>query len=117
MNITESVKTVLTKYADFTGRARRSEYWWYCLAYGVISSLLSALGQNIKFFSILGGIFALALLVPSIAVGARRLHDIGKSGWWQLISLIPVVGAIILIIWTVKDSAPGENQYGPNPKE
>ncbi len=78
-------------------------------ALGFIEGLLGGPG-------ILGMIYALAVLIPGIAVSVRRLHDIGKSGWWILISLVPIVGVIILLVFTVLDSTPGENQYGPNPK-
>ena len=117
MSFMESITTVLQKYCDFNGRARRSEYWWFALAYSILSSVLSALSQNSTIFMILNLIVALGLLLPSLGVSVRRLHDIGKSGWYLLFALIPVVGAIIVIIWHCKDSQPGENQYGPNPKE
>jgi len=67
-------------------------------------------------FFALYGIYALAALVPSLAVDVRRLHDIGKSGWWLLIAFVPIVGGIILLVWCATDSQPGDNQYGPNPK-
>ena len=117
MTIVEAVQSVLSRYVDFSGRSRRSEYWWFCLANLIISSVLNGLGQNIKLFSILAGLYALAVLLPSLAVGIRRLHDTGKSGWWLLIACVPIVGSILLIVWMCKDSDPGENQYGPNPKE
>ncbi|MCR5474575.1 MAG: DUF805 domain-containing protein [Lachnospiraceae bacterium] len=116
MSFVESIQTVLGKYCDFQGRARRSEYWWYTLAYCVVSGILSGLAQNSTLFGVISGIFSLALLLPSLGVSVRRLHDINKSGWWLLIGLIPIIGWIILLIWEVKDSDPGDNQYGPNPK-
>ena len=97
------------KYADFNGRARRKEYWWYAL-FQYIAFLV------IGFIPIIGLLAALALIVPSLAVAVRRLHDIGKSGWNMLLLLIPFVGAILLLIFLTRDSAPGTNQYGPNPK-
>lgn len=116
MDIKTAVETVvLNKYADFNGRARRSEYWWFTLAYFVASIVLSVI-DGIWGTPVLQGLLGLGLLVPSLAVGARRLHDIGKSGWMLLISLIPIVGAIILIIWLAKDSDPRPNEYGPSPK-
>lgn len=117
MSFVDAIKNVFSNYANFKDRARRSEYWYFCLFQIVVSGVLSALGQQIGIFSVLGGLFSLAILVPSLAVTARRFHDIGKSGWWMLISLVPLVGAILCIIWMAKDSDPGENQYGPNPKE
>ena len=117
MSFVESIQTVvLQKYCDFKGRARRSEYWWFELGYCILSGVLSGLGQNSMIFSVISGIVSLALLLPALGVSVRRLHDIGKSGWWLLIELIPVVGLIIIIVWQCKDSEPGDNQYGPNPK-
>ena len=115
--------TALRKYAVFTGRSRRSEYWYFALFYFLILFALSivdvfagtmSVEAEIGLFS---GIFGLAMVIPSIAVGVRRLHDIGKSGWWILIGFIPLVGWIILLVWACRDSQPGANAYGPNPKE
>ncbi len=106
----------LKKYADFSGRARRREYWMFVLVNLVISCVLAGLGYVSNAFNVLSYIYALAVLVPSFAVGWRRLHDTGRSGWWMLIGLIPLVGAIILIVFFLQDGAPGDNQYGPNPK-
>lgn len=101
---------VLKKYTVFTGRARREEFWLFALVSFVISFVLSFLGP-------LGFLYSLGVMVPCLALGARRLHDTGRSGWWQLLGFIPLVGAIVLIIFAVQDSQPGENQYGPNPKQ
>ncbi|MBY4593996.1 DUF805 domain-containing protein [Ottowia caeni] len=112
----------LKKYATFSGRAQRAEYWYFVLFYILILFGLTLIDSITGSYSaesgmgLLGGIFTLLLLIPSIAVGARRLHDTGRSGWWLLIALIPLVGAIVLLVFTVQDSTPGENQYGPNPK-
>ncbi|WHI53020.1 DUF805 domain-containing protein [Microbulbifer sp. MLAF003] len=104
----------LSKYADFSGRARRTEFWMFTLVYFVlsigISILDAALGAG--FLAIL---FALAMLVPTISITARRLHDTGRSGWWQLLSLIPLIGGIVLIIFLVLDSTE-ENKWGISPK-
>ena len=116
MSFVEAITSVLSQYANFNGRARRSEYWYYVLAYAIISAVLNALAQYSSIFTILSGIFGLALICPTLAVAVRRLHDIGKSGWYYLFALIPLVGAIILLVWFVKDSEPGDNVYGPNPK-
>ncbi len=116
VGFTEAVKSVLSKYADFSGRARRSEYWFWGLATilgYMVALILTAIAKP---FTLLAIIFYLGILVPSIAVGARRLHDTGKSGWWLLISVVPLIGGIVLLVFTVTDSAPGSNQYGPNPK-
>jgi len=110
---------VLKKYAVFNGRARRAEYWWFFLFSVIISIVLSVIDGFItgpQGIGILGLIYSLAVLIPSIAVGIRRLHDTGRSGWWLLISFVPLIGAIVLIVFFVLDSQPGENQYGPNPK-
>ena len=107
---------VLKKYAIFNGRARRKEYWMFFLFNLIISIVLFLISLVIK-TEILSYIYMLAVLMPGIALGARRLHDTNRSGWWLLISFVPVVGLIVLIIFFVQDSTPGENKYGPNPKE
>ncbi len=110
----------LKQYAVFSGRASRSQYWYFALCSAIISIILSiidnAIGLGGETIGLLSGLYSLAVLVPSLAVLARRLHDTGKSGWWILIGLIPVIGAIVLIIFAVMDSQPGTNEYGPNPK-
>ena len=117
MTIQESIQTVVfQKYCNFEGRARRSEYWWFVLAYGVVSMVLGFLGKHIGLFRIVDILFALGLLLPALGVAVRRLHDIGKRGWWLLIALVPLVGAILLIVWYAQDSVPGNNMYGENPK-
>lgn len=118
--------THVIKTFDFNGRARRAEYWKFAIIYGVIASILSGVASGLAanpdlstvgiVFYIIYGVFCLALLVQSIAVCVRRLHDIGKSGFAIFISLIPFVGSIILLVWTCTDSERGENQYGPSPK-
>jgi uncharacterized membrane protein YhaH (DUF805 family) len=106
---------VLKKYADFSGRARRKEFWMFALINFVVMVVLSFVDGMIG-MPVLGLIYALGVLLPSLAVGARRLHDIGKSGWWQLVGLVPFIGILVLIIFFVLDSNPGDNKYGPNPK-
>ncbi|RZT89216.1 uncharacterized membrane protein YhaH (DUF805 family) [Pseudonocardia sediminis] len=121
---------VLRQYADFSGRARRKEFWMFVLFNVIVAIVLSildnALGLSTStatesgfYYSagILTSIYQLAVLIPSLAVGARRLHDTGRSGWWQLIAFIPLVGAIILIVFWASDGHRGPNQHGPNPKE
>ena len=109
---------ITNKYADFNGRATRSEYWYFTLfsliAYiiaGVIDGLLVNITGGLPILSI---ILMLGFLVPAIAVGVRRLHDIGKSGWWYLLAIVPLV-SLVLIAFFVMDSRE-DNQYGPNPK-
>ena len=124
MTIKEAVTTVFKKYATFSGRARRSEYWYWVLFTSVVAGVLSALasatghdGEPGGFFNLLASLFSLAILVPNLAVAWRRLHDIGKKGSWYFIVFIPIVGWIWLIVLLCKDSQPGDNEYGPNPKE
>ena len=106
---------VLKKYAEFSGRARRKEFWMFAL-FNIIIAVVLGIVDGFIGMPILGGLYSLAVLLPGIAVGARRLHDIGKSGWWLLIGFVPLIGFIVLIIFFVMDSNPGDNQYGPNPK-
>jgi uncharacterized membrane protein YhaH (DUF805 family) len=107
---------VLKKYAVFEGRARRMEYWMFVLCNLVVSIVLGFI-LGLLHIPVLIYLYSLAVLLPSIAVGARRLHDTGKTAWWLLIGFIPFIGAIVLIIFFVIDSQPGPNQYGPNPKD
>ena len=107
---------VLKKYAVFEGRARRTEYWMFFLFNLIISFVIGFVEGMFGSPGILYLIYALAVLIPGIAVSVRRLHDIGKSGWWILIGLVPLVGPIILLVFAVMDSQPGDNEFGPNPK-
>ncbi|HOK77375.1 MAG TPA: DUF805 domain-containing protein [Verrucomicrobiota bacterium] len=107
----------LKKYAVFEGRARRREYWFFVLFNLIISFVLGFIEGLFGGPGVLGAIYGLAVLIPGIAVAVRRLHDTGRSGWWLLIGLVPVVGFIVLLVFMVMDSTPGPNQYGPNPKE
>ena len=111
------------KYAVFEGRARRKEYWFFVLFYLIFAFVLGFIDglagtvQAQTDIGLFGTIFGFALLLPSLAVAVRRLHDTGRSGWWVLINLIPVIGMIVFIVFAVQDSQPGENRFGPNPKE
>jgi uncharacterized membrane protein YhaH (DUF805 family) len=107
---------VLKKYAVFSGRARRKEFWMFYLFYFIIVVVLSVIEMAIGIPYILSGLYSLALVIPSIAVTVRRLHDTGRSGWWWWILLVPLVGWIVLLVFMVLDSQPGDNEYGPNPK-
>jgi len=109
----------LKKYAQFSGRSRRAEYWQYALFIGIVYVVLAVLAAASKSSVVFGllAVFYLGILVPSLAVGVRRLHDTGKSGWWLLFGIVPIVGGITLLVFTCLDSQPGPNQYGPNPKE
>ena len=118
MGFGEALQSVFGKYATFSGRARRSEYWYFVLLQVIVTAVLNGLysaTESVAFSAILV-LFDLALLVPSLAVCWRRLHDIGKSGGYYFFVLIPLVGWILLLVWMCQDSQPGENQYGPNPK-
>lgn len=110
------------KYACFSGRARRQEYWMFVLfnfiagiIIGVIAGVLVSV-TNVTAFAYLGSIYNLAVLIPGFAVHFRRLHDTGRSGWWWLLAFIPIIGWIVLLVFCCLDSQPGENKYGPNPK-
>lgn len=118
-------KSVLTeKYADFTGRVRRAEFWWFALmnfvAYigiFVVALILVSISDALTSIAIiLYVVYLLGVLVPGLAVAVRRLHDTGKSGWMLLIGLIPFVGPIVLLVFYLIDGQPGENQYGASPK-
>ena len=114
MSFTTAIKTCFQKYVDFSGRARRSEYWYFSLFTTLLSMVAGILfGAESIFVSLA----SLAVFLPGLAVTCRRLHDIGKSGWWMLIAFVPLVGIILLLVWECKDSAPGTNAYGANPKE
>ncbi|OAI39949.1 hypothetical protein AYO38_01250 [bacterium SCGC AG-212-C10] len=110
---------VLKKYTLFDGRAGRREFWMFALisfGIGVVLAIIDAiLGTQSGGIGLIGSLYSLAVLLPSLAVGSRRLHDTGRSGWLQLLGLIPVVGIIILIVFWAQDSAPGSNSYGPHP--
>ena len=120
MSFGEAVRTCFQKYADFSGRASRPEYWWFALftvlvyaalfvlasAVGTASDALAGLVALLLFAAILG------LILPSIAAAVRRLHDTGRSGWWYLIGLVPYVGGLVLIVLLALEGTPGANQYG-----
>ena len=127
MKMMEAVRTCFKKYVDFSGRARRSEYWKFSLfnvLVSVVIMVVAALfsdtpektGAGFAAISGLSGLYTLVALLPGIAASVRRLHDVGRSGGYMLFALIPAVGAIMLLIWLIQDSDPGDNQYGPNPK-
>ena len=130
VSMPEAIKLLFKNYANFRGRSSRSEYWWVylaqqivffplCMAFQVLEYMVKdGYGITIGFAIIMAcvGLFmfmlAMALLVPVLALACRRLHDIGKSGWWLFIDLIPIVGSIILIVWMIRGSDPGENEFG-----
>lgn len=114
MSFKEAVTTCFRKYADFAGRARRSEFWYFCLFTGLVTGALSVIFGDGSFITTA---FSVATFVPSLAVSWRRMHDIGKSGAWNFLAFVPVVGTIIVLIWECRDSESGTNAYGPNPKK
>jgi uncharacterized membrane protein YhaH (DUF805 family) len=115
---------VLGKCATFAGRARRKEYWMFalinfviCVALGIVAmTMLGASQKSALMIDAVLGVYFLLILLPSIAVTVRRLHDTGRSGWWFWIQLVPLVGPVVLFVFTVLDSTPGSNPYGPSPK-
>lgn len=115
----ENYVNVLKRYVDFNGRASRSEFWMFALVNLLVSIVITIVdkfvGLKIGIFSALNLLYTIGVLLPSIAVAVRRLHDTSKSGWWYFIALIPIIGTIALIIFWATDSTPGENQYGANP--
>lgn len=124
MGFADAVKSVLVEnYANFKGRARRSEYWYFVLFNALLNLVLFGLTLIVPEVAYLSMLVGLVLLIPGLAVVVRRFHDIGKSGWnyaWVLLAVIPIAGlvvAILFLIWFCRDSQPGENKWGPNPKE
>ncbi len=114
---------VLQNYATFTGRARRSEYWYFVLFNGIFS-IVAMILDNVLGVALEGigygplyGLYLLAMLIPGLAVVVRRLHDVGKSGWMYFIVLIPIIGAIWILVLLLTDSQVGSNKWGENPKE
>lgn len=107
---------VLKNYVGFSGRARRTEFWMFMLFNFIAAVIVGILDNVLGLSSVLAGLYSLAILLPTIALWIRRLHDTGKSGAWVLLALIPAVGAIVLLVFACLDSDPAANQYGPNPK-
>lgn len=114
MDFMQAVKSVLGNYANFNDRSRRSEFWWWTLAYIVAYAGIYFVGGIAGMGEILASLLALGLLIPNLAVAVRRFHDIGKSGWWVLIGIIPILGAIAFIYFFVQPSE-GPNKYGEGP--
>ncbi len=113
----DAVKRAVTvNYCNLNGRSSRSEYWWYALAVAILNVVISTvLSGSPSVMQAVSGVITLGLLLPGLGLAVRRLHDINKSGWYLLLALIPIVGAIILIVWFCKESEPQTNQYGPVP--
>ncbi len=133
MNMVQAVSSVFSKYVTFSGRAARSEYWWWTLAYVIITLILGYLDRTllgsgdmqaaaaageVSFsmnLGLLGGIWTLVCLLPGIAVSVRRLHDVDRSGWWLLVSFVPLLGWILLLVWYCRRGNVGDNRFGGDP--
>ena len=128
MDFQRALRSFWKRYRDFRGRSRRSEYWFIQL-FLVVTNIavaiidLALMGWDVDRFiangggGIVGLVWILLTIVPAVAVLVRRLHDTGKSGWWALVGFLPLVGAVVLLVFTVTDSSPGENKFGLSPKE
>jgi uncharacterized membrane protein YhaH (DUF805 family) len=119
MGFVEAVKSALSKYATFSGRARRAEYWWFTLF--SLLAVLAAVALDVALgiseeYNVLSTLVVLALILPGISVAVRRLHDTGRSGGWYFISFIPIIGPIWLLVLLLQDSKPLDNHYGASPK-
>ncbi|PJG84528.1 DUF805 domain-containing protein [Conservatibacter flavescens] len=114
--------SVIKQYVNFNGRARRKEYWFFTLFNFLIAFALSILDLAFGLFSyesnigLFSGIYGLFVFLPTLAVSVRRLHDINRSGWWLLIGLVPILGAIVIFVFMLFDGTPGVNRFGENPK-
>ena len=118
----EAVKLGFQRYIDFSGRSSRAEYWWFTLFIVLVDVIVTAvdtvvLGTDLRDIGLLSTVWQLATLIPSLAIGVRRLHDIDKSGWWILLWFVLVIGWIVLIVWAIKRSDKGPNKYGPSPRQ
>lgn len=108
-NYQQAIFTCFKKFADFKGRARRREFWYFELFCVLLSLLLSFMNEDLATLAML------VTLIPNIAVNVRRLHDIDRSGWWMLIALVPIVGVLLLLFWATQEGNPTANQYGESP--
>ena len=113
---TAAIERAFRNYFGFSGRSTRAEYWWWVLFVSVAPTILGVVGAIIGVGGILNGLFSLVTLVPGFALGARRLHDINKSGWWLLLMFAILIGWIILIVWAIKQGDRETNKYGPDPR-
>lgn len=114
MDFWTAVKTRLGKYVTFAGRARRAEYWWFVL-FEILANAVAAVIDQGGTNGAAEGVVGLVLLLPGLAVAVRRLHDLGRSGWWLLISLVPLIGVLVLLVWDCRRGTPGPNRHGPDP--
>ena len=107
---------VLKKYAVFSGRASREEYWMFYLFNLIITFIIAYVEALVGSSGVILMFYGLAVFIPGLAVEVRRLHDTNRSGWWLLVGFVPIIGTIVLIVFMVQDSKPGQNKYGANPK-
>lgn len=120
MQFTEAVRSCLLNYVTFSGRARRSEYWYFVL-FSVLGNIALSLidrrllGSGMESTQTLSSLFSLAIFLPTISVAVRRLHDVGRSGWWWWLWMIPMIGWIVLLVWNVSKGNDGPNEYGDDP--
>lgn len=115
MNPVQAIQSAIGNYANFDGRARRSEYWWFFLFVNVAVAALSIAGAQVHpILSLVGGLVVLAFILPALAVTARRLHDTDRSGWWILVGIVPFGGLVILIMCVLPGTS-GPNRFGTEP--
>ena len=123
VSFSEAISLGFKRYLDFNGRSSRAEVWWFVLFLWVATIILIIVDALTGTYNVaagrglLSGLFGLATLIPSITLGARRLHDINRTGWWQLLWFLPVIGWIILIVWAIFRGDEGDNKYGTNPRQ
>ncbi len=114
MNFGEAIASGFSNYVNFAGRAARSEYWYWVL-FNVLAQVVTEIIDTVIGISLTTAIFSLAVLLPGIAVAARRLHDVDRTGWWLLLAFVPVIGLIVLLIWFCTKGTDGPNRFGPDP--
>lgn len=114
MDFATAIRTCFGKYADFSGRAPRSEFWYFVLLI-LLGNIITGLFDRSIGMAILGWLFTIAIILPNIAVSVRRLHDLGRSGWWYLLVFVPVIGWLILLFWFIQPGTSGPNAHGPDP--
>ena len=117
MNMIDATKICFSKYVTFSGRARRAEYWWFILATMIVGFVIALIDAVIGFgeFGLFGNLWSLAILLPTLAAGVRRLHDTDRSGWWTLMWFLPIIGWIVLIVFLATRGTEGANRFGPDP--
>ena len=113
----EAISRGFSNYFTFSGRATRAENWWFVLFTVIGRLVLGVIGGFAGLPGVLDGVFWIVTLIPSLAVGVRRLHDINRTGWWLLLWPVPVIGWIVLIVWAIKQGDEGSNKYGPDPRQ